>query len=444
VAAVRTDSGRSRIHHSDWAGTWYALDNAAVIMPSVTRGVDTYLFRLSATVDEALNLAALQRALDRVAARFPYFNVEIRRGLFWHYLEPHEGQVRVMADLASPCQDFEMRRKGTCLLRVKASGRRVACEFSHVLTDGTGGLRFLKNLVAEYFRQRGLEVDAALDADLYDLDAPPSEGETEDAYHRYFPHGYPHPDEEAPAFWIPSAPLRAGEFRVTCGIVPLGPAMAKAKELGGSLTEFLTAVYFEALQSIWLATPPKKRRRWRLAVEVPVNMRKFYPTETNRNFSLFVNPEEDMRLGERSLEDLVARTRHQLRLEIDRPSMARHISRNVGGQLLFFVRALPLFLKAPIMRLLYAFYGDNKVSGVLSNLGPVTLPPALAAHVERFDFIPAPSSTLKTRASMVSWKDFLYISFGSLGRERELERLFFSRLAALGLPVKVECNLEAT
>ncbi len=437
-----SNSRRSRIDYKDEAGTWYALDNAAVIMPSVTKGADTYLFRLSATLDEAINLAALQAALERVGGRFRYFRVELRQGLFWHYLVPHEEPVRVMADGDSPCQDFFPRKSGTCLFRVRASGRRIACEFSHFVTDGTGGIRFLKNLVADYLRLRGIPVDVAQDPDLYDLGAPASTEEIEDAYHRYFPQDYPHPAEEVPAFRLSSPRLPPGQYRVLCGVLPLAATLDKARSFGVSLTELLTAVYFDALQSIWLEASPVRRRRWRLAIEVPVNMRKFLPTASNRNFSLFVHPEQDLRLGTRSFEDIVARTRYQLRLEIDGPSMARHISRNVGGQLIPVIRVMPLLFKLPFMRALYSRFGDDKISGVMSNLGAVGLPPALAAHVERFDFVPAPSSTLLTKASVVSWKDNLYISFGSLALSRELERLFFTRLRRLDLPVRIECNLE--
>jgi hypothetical protein len=123
--------------------------------------------------------------------------------------------------------------------------------------------------------------------------------------------------------------------------------------------------------------------------------------------------------------------------------MARHISRNVSGGRMFFVRIMPLVLKGPFMRLLYSYYGENIISGVMSNLGAIDFPEALAPHIERVDFIPAPSRVLKTKASVGSWKGRLYVNFGSIGRSRELERHFFSRLRSLGLPVKIECNLGA-
>jgi len=432
----------AKISFRDEVGDWYSLDNAALIMPSATDAASTTLFRLSATIDEAIHIPSLQTALENTGRRFPYFCVKLKRGFFWHYMVPHGTVPKVMADQDSPCLDFDMHA-GDILFRVRARESTIACEFSHVLTDGTGGLRFFKNLLVEYFRLRGQVSDISTDPDLYDLGSSPGRGEHEDAYNRHFPGKYPHPSPEKPAFRIQSARLPSGFYRIIRGSIPLAPARDVARKYGVSLTELLSAAYIEALQEVWLATRLRRRRlRPRIAIEVPVNMRKFLDTRTNRNFSLFVHVEQDMRLGSRTFEDILLRIHHYLRYEVDGPSMARQIARNVMGGRMLLIRLIPLALKAPLMRFLYSYYGANKISGVLSNLGPVSLPEAVAGRVRRIDFILGPSTTCTVHASCLSWGSMLYISFGSLVVSRETERLFFVRLRRLGLPVKVECNLE--
>jgi hypothetical protein len=440
----RENRRRARMGFRDETGPWYALDNAAIIMPANSDTIETGLFRLSADLDENVRLPELQGALDQVCRRFPYFAVDLRRGFFWHYLEPHRGRVMVQSDAESPCQGFDMHWSGTCLFRVRAKGSRVAVEFAHILTDATGGIRFLKNLVVEYFRRRGIHPGPEIgsDRDLRDLDGPIDPEELEDAYNRSFPGGYPHPPKEAPAFHIDSRLLAPGDYRVTRLSLSLTAALAVAKSFACSLSELLVAVYLEALQEIWLATPARRRKgRSRLSIEVPVNMRRFYPTATMRNFSLFVHVEQDMLLGRRQFADIAERVHHLMRLEVDRSAMTRHISRNVRGGRLLPLRLIPLLLKAPLMRFLYSLYGDNIISGVLSNIGPVILPPAFAARVRRLDFIHAPSRRARTKISVLSYADTLSIGFGSLARSREVERLFASGLRALGLDLLAESNM---
>ncbi|MDA8426422.1 MAG: hypothetical protein M0Z80_09825, partial [Treponema sp.] len=248
MAGRNTNLHESRTGFRDENGPWYALDNAGIIMPAVSNSVSTSLFRISAGLDEPVNLAALQESLERCARRFPYFVVELRRGFFWYYLEPHESPLRVQADAPSPSQDFNINRRGTCLFRVRARGNRIACEFSHALSDGTGGLRFLKNLLVEYFRIRGVPTRGGeSDPDLYDLDAAPDAREYEDAYNRHFTAEYPSPSPLPRAFHLPSPQLPRGSYRATCGIVPLAAALAAAKGYGASLTELLVAVFLDAL-----------------------------------------------------------------------------------------------------------------------------------------------------------------------------------------------------
>lgn len=439
----------SRTGFRDESGTWYALDNAGTIMPAVSNSTVTSLFRISATLDEVVNLSALQSALDRTAARFPYFTVELRRGAFWYYFEPHRGGVTVEADGESPSQDYDIKRKGACLYRVRAQGRRVACEFSHALTDGTGGLRFLKNLLSEYFRLRAESVGYAAaaapantDPDIYDPDAPPDHEEYEDAYQRYFPGDYPRPGKLPRAFHIASEQLPRHEYRITSGVIPLAPALELSRSLGVSLTELLAAAFLDALQSLWLSYPAHSRKRSLLAVEIPVNMRKFHPTKTNRNFSLFVLATKDMRLGPREFTEMAHRAHYQLRMENDARMIGRQIARNVAGTRNLFVRLVPLWIKDFFAKMLFSSLGDDLLSGFVSNLGSVSLPPGVAEHVERMDFLPAPSAFNKTSASVLSWRGVLYINFGSLAVSRDLERFFFTRLRRLGMPVRVECNLE--
>jgi hypothetical protein len=457
MVSERRNEPRSRTAIHDETGTWYILDNAAIIMPSVTNAVETKLFRLSATLTEDIDAVLLQSALDAVVARFPYFAVELRRGLFWHYLVPCSRRILVDRDLASPSQNYDVNKRGTCLFRVRAGGRRIACEFHHSLTDATGGMRFLKNLLVEYCRRDGApEAGSAIspsaagkgDADLYALTDSPSAEEYEDAYNRYYRESVPAPDRVRPAFHLRSPPLPRHEYRTICGQIPLADALAAAKGFGATLTEFLAATYIDALQTIWLSRSATgacdgrgRAARPNLVVSIPVNMRRLLPSATNRNFSLFAFVTQDMRLGRRDFPEIAERAHHQLRFETDPKTMGRQLSRNVSASNSMIFRALPLPLKTLAFRILFHIFGENLYTAGLSNLGAVRLPQGLEDRVERFDFIPMPTRD-KLEVGIVSWKGLLHVTFGSLGSSREFERLFFTSLRKLGLPVRIECNLE--
>ncbi|HKM30269.1 MAG TPA: MFS transporter, partial [Bacilli bacterium] len=69
---------------------WYRLDNAGKIFPSVSNARRSNLFRLSITLTEEINPVVLQEALNVTIERFATFNVKLKRGLFWYYLEENK------------------------------------------------------------------------------------------------------------------------------------------------------------------------------------------------------------------------------------------------------------------------------------------------------------------------------------------------------------------
>jgi len=438
----RRNARRARTGFHDETGPWYVLDNAAIIMPAVVNRVETSLFRMSATLDHPVKLPELTKALERTARRFPYFNVELRRGFFWYFLQPCKALPLPEADARDPGMDYDIRKRGRRLYRVRAFGARVACEFSHALTDGTGGMTFLKTLLAEYFRELG--VDSSPMPDIFDVSARPDPAEYEDGYQRFYKPGVPPPEPLPKAFHM-DAPLLPGfRYRITSGAMPFTELSAQAKARGATLNELLVAAYFEALLELRASYtgPRAKRARPVVSVEVPVNMRKHYPTRTLRNFSLFVLPSLDARLGTWSFDELVEFIHHYMKIENDERRIARQIARNAGGARNVLVRLVPLPLKDFFAKLLFSALGEALISGLVSNLGPVSLPPELAERVLGFDFIGAPSGNLMTNASVLSWKGEVKVVFGSRTDDRTVERLFFRRMRALGVPVRVDGNAE--
>ena len=433
----------------DNAGEWYALDNAATIMPAVTDNVSTGLFRLEAELDEPIEAENLKKALAITVNRMPYFNVTLRRGFFWYYFEPCKTMPSLFLDLRFPCQKWNINRRGTPMFRILWEQHRISGEFSHALTDGTGGIAFFKSLLANYLMLKGVDPGVQLGKGEWrdiivsfgDMSGSATSEEFEDAYQRYFPNGLPFPDLRPHAFHLSKTCLPKGQYRVISGKLLASEAIAEAHRRNVSLTELISAVYLDALQHIWHTTKPHPREPY-VSLEIPINLRQLFPSCTFRNFSLFVLISEDMRLGMRDFDELVSRTHYQMKLEYDRMSIARHLCRNAGSARNLAVRLVPLRVKDFFAKVFFSKFGESMLSGFISNIGQLKMPKAFASHILSFGFIPTPSMTTMTNASMVSWGDDLIINFGSLAQSRDLERLFFRRLRNIGLHVSVSCRSD--
>ena len=168
---------------------WFRLDNAALVFPAIAGRRHTTIFRISISLKEPVDVARLDAALERMAKRTPYFQVELRRGVFWYLFETNRAIPRVMPDSRHPNMDFRIRGPGRFPYRVRAYRNRIALEVSHILTDGTGALRFLRSLVAEYLlgrRAHDVENDIRAGTDLLLPGEAPDPREGRDSFREHY------------------------------------------------------------------------------------------------------------------------------------------------------------------------------------------------------------------------------------------------------------------
>jgi NRPS condensation-like uncharacterized protein len=422
---------------SDSPYAWFPLDNAAKIYPAVQNRENTAVFRISAILHDRVNYACLVTALGKTEARFPYFKVTLKKGFFWYYLEHCAQRLMPVFDHQGPCRGFDYKKGNALLFRVLVVKNIISVEFSHILTDGAGAGIFLSTLLEAYFAVRGsfagdhpaIRAETAIEAE-----------EFEDAYNRYFKSDIPPVIQYSRAFHLPFRLREKPRFHVLQAVLPLDPIKLKAREKGISITDFLVSVYLYVLQDIFFKLPLYSRfgKHKILRIEVPVNLRKIYSTKSLRNFSLFVLPEIDLRLGRYSFDEIVKIVYHKMRLETDEKLINKIITRNVGSEKNFLVRGVPLFFKNMILYLKYYSLGTRQYSGVVTNLGRIDLPEDILAKIDRLTFIPPPPNRqIKVNCGVIGFKDKLMISFGNITVSREVEAGFFRFLTDQGIPVKL-------
>ena len=417
---------------------WMRLDNAAKIYPAARRQGWSNVFRLSVTLREPVDRQVLQSALDVTARRFPSICVRLRRGLFWYYLQQLGKAPTLREESSYPLTLMSPAETRQCAIRVIAYENRIAVEFFHSVTDGTGGMIFLKSLTAEYLQQKyGISVPAE-EGVLGRLEAPRPE-ELEDSFLKYAG-TVPASRRENNAWHLWGTPEPDGFLNLTCFRLSAEAVRAKAHEYGVSITAFLCAVMMSALQAMQEAYVPSRRRRKLLRVTIPVNLRNLFPSRTLRNFALYTNPEIDPRLGHYEFGEICKSVSHRLGLDVTAKVMSSRIAANVSSEKSMIVRIMPLFIKNLVMKAVFNQVAEKKSCLTLSNLGQISLPRAMAAYVERMDFILDVQATAPHNCGVVSFGDNLCINFIRSTREPELEAQFFRVLRELGLQAEVQTN----
>lgn len=415
--------------------TWIPLDNAAKIFPAVTSDEHTTVFRLSVILFNAVNYTWLQNAILRIEEKYPYFKVCLRNGFFWYYLEHVNRPVVPVVDDKGLCRAFHRSVKDNPILfRVLAVRNRISVEFSHVITDGTGGKQFFSDLLSAYFSEggdSGIPTDSGMDESI-DIH------KYEDAYNRYFKSEIPPAIKYSKAFHLPFQLKKKPRFSVLIFTLSVDELKQKAAELEVSVTTYLVSTYLFIIQEIQNELPTFRRRNKTLRIQVPVNLRKIYETKTLRNFSLFVLPEIDLRLGKYAFEEINKIVHYKMKIETDRKLINKIISRNVGSEKNIVVRGIPLIIKDLILHFKYYTQGADQYSGVITNLGETELPDSLRGRIRDMVFIPPPpNKKLKINCGVIGYNDHLTISFGNISTSTLLEQKFIRFLTAQGLSVKL-------
>ena len=418
---------------------WYKLDLSAIVYPTLQRRDFSSVYRLSAVLTDAIDPAVLQKALDRTLPRFPTYKTAIRKGLFWRYMEPNNRPgPYVQEDIKNPCMPMPFKSNNRYLIRVYYYRNRISLEAHHCLGDGTGGMCLLQTLTAVYLELLGHPVRP--EGFVLDVTKDPDPEELEDAYMRYANAQVCPPRPAQKTYRVRGTKEPFYTLNIIDGVLSVKEVMAAAGKYGATVTEYLNSVLLYALLQKQADEPHNRLRPVRIAM--PVNLRRFFPSKTLRNFITMVYPAIDPRLGEYTFEEIVRQTHNYMRYYINEKFLRGDITTNASTQRNPLVRVVPLFIKDFVVRTFYMRVQDRNSSAGLTNMGAMHVPEDMKPYIERFDIYMGQPFSSRTNCAVISYGDVLTINFASSIVETDVERLFFRRLVQDGIHIKIESNRD--
>ena len=430
----KTKTDRASKVHKDW----YKLDLSAIVYPTLQRRDFSSVYRLSVLLKEEIDPEMLQRAVNLTMPRFPTYKAAIRKGVFWRYLEPNDRPGPfVQEDVKNPCQPMYFKANNRYLVRIYYYRSRIALEAHHSLGDGTGGMCVLQTLTATYLRLKG-HTEIENGGFVLDILETPDPGELEDAYMKYANAKVcpPRPGEKTYRVRGTKEPFYT--LNIIDGIMSVAEVMKVAKSYNATITEYFNAVLLYALMQ-------KQESEWHLKlrpvkIAMPVNLRRFFPSKTLRNFITMIYPGIDPRLGEYTFEEIVTQVHNYMRYYLNEKLLRGDITTNAETQRNPFIRVVPLFIKDLVVRQFYTKIQDKNSSAGLTNMGALKVPETMKPYIERCDIYMGQPFSTRTNCAIASFEDILTINFASSIAETDVERLFFRKLVQDGIHVKIESN----
>lgn len=406
---------------------WVRLDNAAKIFPAAASKSNTLVFRFSCELNEPVDPIILQDALDRTIAEFDVFQYVMRKGLFWYYLESTDLRPVVREEYKSPCSALYEPGRRSLLYEITYYRSTINFEVYHALTDGTGALHFMELLVTKYLSAAHEipEPPTYYDASKTQMD--------DDSFRRFASKKRGKRRKQVRAYQIHGFRYSENRLAVIRGNMPLSKMLELSRGYGCTLTSLLGATLINSIG----ATVPVRMMHKPVIVSVPVNLRKYFPSVSARNFFSVVNigrPIDPVNPPE--LAELAMWFGKEL-AELTTPdSMITDINVYADAERNPLARITPLPLKNLVLRYVYLSAQEN-ATAILSNVGTLKLPPQLENYVRSFSVC---NATNKLQACVCSYRDVLTVTFSTPYVSSDIPRIFFRTLTSLGIDVEISAN----
>ncbi len=408
------------------AVAWYPLDDAAKIYPVSMEHGRQQIFRLSVYFKEEIIPQILQIALSFTIKRFPSFATTLKKGFFWHYLDAVKRHFSIEAERDVLCQPIKVSLSGSKSFRIIYYKNRVSAEFFHILTDGTGGMIFLKALCAEYLRLLGVRAPLG---DIWNVNDTPVASELENAFLKVERAKASSGFVDKPALQMNGKLAKRKPCRVLHFKLDATALHKKAKELGTTVTSYLTMQMLYALRASTDETSGD------LHIQIPVNMRKYYPSRTVRNFSMYCGVKIPLEANwER--EELVSEISRQIKEKSAKEKMHEMITATV--KLVGSIRLVPLVIKQPIAKTVYGFLGEKLYTSTFSNLGVVDMPKEFDEHIAYMDFCLGAQMTNRLACTAVTFGNTCTFTVSKMTSDPSFEEKMYDLLKADGLETEVE------
>ncbi|BBM59949.1 hypothetical protein JMUB5056_1537 [Leptotrichia hongkongensis] len=461
---------------------WYELDAFAKTYSSIISEGRTTCFRLSVLFSKNIDLEILQNVVISLEKKYPFYNSELKKGIFWNYLQQKKTHFIIEEEKTYPCTDIQKDNP----LRIIYFNNKLSIEIAHFLTDGKGAALFFQDLIEEYLEKRyflenfekdkknnliyktekkkEIEIEKInkiinfgkkINKNEKDFENKKSEknffektrellgndsglknsqkNEYVDLYEKYMRKVSKETTIKS-AFHLPMKILEKGQYHITTGEIDVESLKVESKKYGTTIGKYLLSVYFKILLDRY------SQAKNPIVIGVPVDLRKIFEETTYRNFFINITPSMDASLGAYSLSEIITYLDNYFALKITKKEFYKSIYKAMNPIQNIIIKSVPYLIKRMFFPFIFDYYGERGYTTGFSNLGIFKVDKKYEKYLKGFRFLPPPSKRCKIKMGVVSDFNKVYVNFGNLTANYDIERDFFVYLRKRGIKSKIITN----
>ncbi len=409
---------------------WRKLDNSAKIFPIISNKRFSSVFILSAILKEEIKKEILIKATNNALEKFSDFKVVLKKGVFWYYFEENTKPIFIEEENTYPCKYIDKNINNGYLFRVTYFKNKINLDVFHSLTDGNNAMQFFKEIVYEYIElshpekfEIGLRTDRK---QRYNI---------EDSYIKNYDKKLKGNIKSKKAYILKGKKLPLDAIGVTHQIINLEELKKKATQKSVTITQYLTSVLIYAINKANYLEKDKKKP---IKICVPVNLKKYFPSETLSNFFSYITVNANMKKLV-NFDDIVEFVKKDFEKKLQKEEIIKTMSGNVKLGNNLFIRIIPLFLKKFTVNISYIEIRKYTTT-TYSNIGRIGIIQEYKEYIENFLMLIAPERVEKIKCSSCSYENNIIFTFTSILSDTKIEKEFYEFLKHNEIGVKIETN----
>lgn len=407
--------------------SWMKIDTASIMFTCLSSKKWGRTFRVSANLKTGdINPDLLKRAVSDLRPRFPSFYSTLKKGFFWNYQQCVTSLPEIREEHSKILLPITYRNDTTPDFRVLYHKNRIAIETAHHISDGKG--------MGEYFNallERYVELCDNSEAE-YAFEKVES---TENAFTKHYIKGGEKADGSTIKAYQIEGTIEPGFVQLIFLYTPIEELLKKAKEKSMTVTEYVAAALI--LGTLRHAEKPIELP---ISIAIPVNLRRFFPTESLRNFTIQTDIVfEPKGRTDYTFDEVCDSIKGQLKKKLEKSELQKALNRYGSLTTNPVLRVVPNFIKLPVMRKMqHKSHAANTT--ILTNTGDSGMNESLRNRVERVEGVNGDTSGygLISTCSALTYNGLFTMCFSVCSHDTSWPMHCVRALTELGLDVRIE------
>lgn len=414
---------------------WRRLDNSAKIFPLSTGKKYSTVFRLSAVLKENIQPSILEQAVKTTLEKYGHFQVRMKSGFFWYYLEHNPKEPIIEEEKDYPCKYINPKTNNNYLFKVTYFEKKINIDIFHALTDGNSGTVFFREIVYTYLELAHKEILKKEERQSRKINF--DEYNTEDSYMKNYDKKAKSNASSKKAYVLNGKKINLGAISTIHQIIDLEKLKDESKKSNCTITQYLSAVLIYA---IYLENYTKSKGKRPIKVCIPVNLKKYFASKTMSNFFSYITIEAEMKKENLNTFDKILEfVKKDFSKKLTEEEIIKTMSANVKLGNNPFIRIIPLFLKKMIVRLSYIEIRKYTTT-TFSNIGRIGIIGKYKDYIDYFLMLIAPEPIEKIKCSSCTYENKMAFTFTSILQDNAIEKRFYEILKEKGIPIQIESN----